>query len=197
MGTIAVTRLEQLPLAQCMNKTSYFPNWLPSPRSWVMAIKLVIPAYVGATVIFAFEFWRYSLVGGLLAITHGSDSMFFFMISGGALILAFAWFLVLVGIYALLLKLLWSKPPKWLCLPKFGTLIIRDFGILVLSIFPIAVLFALYVLLIRNPEETFTNLGTPRITYDVFLLRFSWLWTVAAAYLYQWFTRRNLVNSQH
>jgi hypothetical protein len=162
----------------------------------MMAVKLAIPAYLGATVIFAFEFWRYSLVGGLLAITGNEGLVFFFAVSAVALLLALIWFLILAGIYTLLLKFLWSKPPRWLSLPRFRALVVRDFGVLVLSILPIIVIFAIYILFFTSFKQTFADLKTARLTYDLFLLRFSWLWLVSAAYLYQWCPRKTFEHSK-
>jgi hypothetical protein len=162
----------------------------------MMAVKLVIPAYLGATVIFAFEFWRYSLVGGFLAIT-GKEGLIFFFAATVALLLALIWFLILAGIYTLLLKLLWSKPPRWLILPGLRALVIRDFGVLVLSTLPIIAIFAIYILFFTSLTQTFADLKTPRLTYDLFLLRFSWLWLVSAAYLYQWCTRKTFEHGKH
>lgn len=162
----------------------------------MMAIKLAIPAYFGATVIFAFEFWRYSLVGSFLAITGNEGSIFFFAVSAVALLLALIWFLILVGIYTLLLKLLWSKPPRWLSPPGFRALIIRDFGVLLLSILPVIAIFAIYILFITSLKQAFADLRTPRLTYDLFLLRFSWLWFISAAYLYQWSMRKTFEHSK-
>ncbi len=175
-----------------MNNKIWFPTWLPYPKSWMMAIKLAIPAYIGATVLFAFEFWRYLIVGGigLLSITNNSSLIFFFAVSVIALLLALIWFLILTRVYALLLKFLWSNPPQWLILPKFRALVIRDFGILVLSILPIVVIFAIYILFFTSFKQTFTDLRTPRLNYDLFLLRFWWLWLISAAYLYQWCQKR-------
>jgi hypothetical protein len=178
-----------------MTKTSWFHRWLPYPRAWMMAVKLAIPAYFGGTVIFAFEFWRYSLVGGLLATTGNEGLILFFTISAIALLVAFMWFLILTGLYMVLLKLLWSKPPRWLILPRFRALVVRDFGVLVLSILPIIAIFAIYILFATGLEQTFTDLKTPKLTYDLFLLRFSWLWLVSAAYLYQWCTRKAFEHS--
>jgi hypothetical protein len=168
-----------------MSKISWFPICLPDLKSCMMAMRLAIPAYFGATVIFAFEFWRYSLVGSLLAITGNDGLIFFFVFAVGALLLAFIWFLILAGIYVLSLKFLWSNAPQWLRLPKFSLLVIRDFGILVLSILPIVVMFTIYILFITGLKQSFADLRTPKLTYDIFLLRFWWLWFISAAYLYQ------------
>ncbi|WP_414566529.1 MULTISPECIES: hypothetical protein [unclassified Anabaena] len=176
-----------------MNKTSWFPSWLPCPLSWMMAIRLAIPAYFGATVVFGFEFWRYSLVGSFLAITDIDSSIFFLIVSVIALLLGLIWFLILAGIYRLLLKIMWSNPPQWLKLPKFRLLVIRDFGILVLSILPIVGIFAIHILLITNLQYTYNNLRTPRLTYDILLLRFWWIWLISAAHFYQVFMNKLLV----
>ncbi|MBD2163862.1 hypothetical protein H6G04_05520 [Calothrix membranacea FACHB-236] len=175
-----------------MTNKTWFPAWLPYPRSWMMAIKLAIPAYVGATVAVAFEFWRYSILGGLLAVTGNDGVIFFFLSSAIALLFALIWFLILTKLYKFLLKLLWSNPPQWLCLPKFKTLVMRDFGILVLSILPIVAIFAIYIFFVTSYKQTLANLRTPRLTYDIFLLRYSWLWLISAAYLYQWSTKKVL-----
>ncbi|MEH2236135.1 hypothetical protein [Nostoc sp.] len=181
-----------------MSNKSWFPAWLPYPKSWMMAIRLAIPAYIGATVLFAFEFWRYLLVGGLgfLSITSNGGLIFFFGVSAIALLLALIWFLILTRVYAFLLKLLWSNPPQWLILPKFRSLVIRDFGILVLSILPIVAVFAIYILFVSSFKQTFADLRTPRLTYDIFLLRSWWLWFISAAYLYQWCIKKSSVHDK-
>ncbi|MBD2616285.1 hypothetical protein H6G94_34465 [Nostoc punctiforme FACHB-252] len=181
-----------------MNNKSWFPAWLPYPKSWMMAIRLAIPAYIGATVLFAFEFWRYLLVGGLgiLSITNKSHLIFFFGVSAIALLLSLIWFLILTKVYALLLNVLWSNPPQWLILPKLRYLLIRDFGILVLSTFPIVLIFAIYILFFTGFKQTFTNLRTLRLTYDLFLLRLWWLWLIFAAYLYQWCITKSSVHNK-
>jgi hypothetical protein len=70
--------------------------------------------------------------------------------------------LILAGVYVILLKLLWSNPPKCLSLPKFRSLVIRDFGILVASCFPIVIVFAAYILFATSLKQTFFDLRTPR-----------------------------------
>jgi hypothetical protein len=182
-----------------MSNKSLFPAWLPYSKSWMMAIKLAIPAYFGATVVLAFEFWRYSLVGGLIAVTGNASNnglIFFFAVAAIALLLALIWFLILTRVYALLLKLLWSNPPQWLILPKFRSLVIRDFGILVLSILPIVAIFAIYILFVSSFKQTFADLRTPRLTYDIFLLRFWWLWFISAACFYQRCTRKSSMHDK-
>ncbi|WP_414530081.1 hypothetical protein [Nodularia chucula] len=179
-----------------MSKSSLFPAWLPKPKSWLMAVRLAIPAYFGATVVLAFEFWRYAFLGSLLAVTSNNGLIPFFVFSVIALVLALIWFLILTGVYKLLLKLLWSNPPQWLRLPTFKSLVIRDFGILVLSLVPILIIFTIYILFVTSYRQTFNDFRTPRLTYDIFLLRFFWLWFISTAYLYELSTRKNIVRDK-
>ena len=197
-----------------MSKVRQFLNWvikeLPYPRAWMMAFKLAIPAYLGAIVILIFEFWRHLVLGCIFTIafitiddknignrTIGSETVLVpFLFSAFVLFLALIWFLIMAGLYSLFLKLLWSNPPQWLRLPEFKALIIRDFGILVLSLLPI-VFFFLYVLFTTTGKQILGDFNTPRLTLrsinDLFLLRFSWLWFISAAYLYQWKIRKSAV----
>lgn len=161
-----------------------------------MAIKLAIPAYLFATVILAFEFWRY-FIGGCLSPILGYDGLVvFFAFSAVLLLLGLIWFLILAGIYTLLLKFLWSKPPQWLSTPRFRVLIIRDFRILVLSALPITVIFVIYVLFATGSKRIFADIRASRLTYDMFVFKFSWLWLISAAYLYQWSANKAFESSK-
>jgi hypothetical protein len=179
-----------------MNKTRWFPDWVPSLRSWMMAIKLAVPAYCCATVVLAFEVWRFFLLGGIFAMTGTEGLAFFFLISIGALLLSLVWFLALAGLYALILKALWSNPPQWLRLPKIETLVNRDFGILVSSVFPISVMFLIYAFFSVSFRENLFIAKPLRLTYDLFLLKFAWVWLISAACSYQGYltTRLRLSN---
>jgi hypothetical protein len=131
-----------------MKNNRFWLGFLPHPKSWLKALALSIPAYGGATVVFAFEFWRYSIVGCIVATasTEPEGSKLFFAIGAIALILSLLWLLLLVGVYSLFLKLLWSNPPLWSSPPKIGKLLIRDFPILVVAVLPIVALYAMQVL---------------------------------------------------
>ena len=169
-----------------MNNRSLFP----SLKSWIFAIKLAIPAYLGATVVFGFEFWRYSAFAVILAINGNEGLSFCLAISMIALLLCLLWFLFLAGIYKLLLNILWSKPPQWIKLPKLKYLVLRDFSILVISTFPIVVILLVYISFITSFKEVFADMKTPKLSYDSLLLKFSWLWMICAASLYQWCDRK-------
>jgi|GEM_PF-5244884 len=109
-------------------------SWFPYPKAWIMAIKLQIPAYFGACVIFGSYFWLFFLFALVFLSSDLEASTLCFMISAGVIFLGLIWFLLIVGIYQLFLKFLWSNPPKWLALPNFQTLVIRDFGILIIDL---------------------------------------------------------------
>lgn len=151
-----------------------------------MAIRLAVPAYCCATVIPAFEVWRLLLLAGTFAVTGTEGLTLFLLGSFGALLLSLVWFLAWVGAYALLLKILWSNPPQWLKLPKFSILINRDFSVLVLAVLPIAIAVCIYTgftpILRQNP---FTEKSL-KLTYELLLPKFAWIWLIAAACFYQW-----------
>jgi hypothetical protein len=56
------------------------------------------------------------------------------------------WFTFLGVCYRLLLKFLWSNPPKWLQTPSFRDLLIRDFSTMVLATIPIVLIYEAYLL---------------------------------------------------
>lgn len=160
------------------------PVWVPSLKSWTLAIRLAIPAYGLATVVPAFEVWRFFLLGTLLSFSGIEGLLFLFAISLLYLLLALLWFLFWAGAYSLLLKLLWSDPPVWLRLPKTPVLVNRDFGVLVTSVLPIAIAFLIHVGLRLSLAYNLPTIESFRLTYETFLLNFSWLWFISAVFLY-------------
>lgn len=166
-------------------------TWVPSFGAWCKAAKLAIPAYFCATVVFAFNVWRFFLLGGIAAIAGaGLEGLgFFLLFSLGILFLSLIWFIVWTGVYRFLLKVLWSNPPQWLKLPSNSTMAKRDFSILTLSTLPITTIFLLYVAFNVSLRREFLSTPSLKLTYDVFLLKFSWLWFICAACLYQQWDR--------
>lgn len=160
------------------------PMWVPSLKSWTLAIRLAIPAYGLAMVVPAFEVWRFFLLGTLLSFSGIEGLLFFFAISLLSLMLSLLWFLLWAGAYSLLLKLLWSNPPEWLRLPKTLVLVNRDFGVLVTSVLPIAIVFLAHVGLRTSLLYDLPMTKSFRLTYETFLLDFSWLWFISAVFLY-------------
>jgi hypothetical protein len=151
-----------------------------------MALALAIPAYAGV-VVGAFQFWRYSIVGCIIAAasTSPSDSQSFFAIGVFFLVLALLWLLLLVGVYSLLLKFLWDNPPLWSRPPKVGKLLIRDFPILVISVLPIVAVFAMQTFGVATINVLSDGMRVPRLSYDELLIRFWGFWLITSAYLYQ------------
>ena len=173
-------------------------TWVPSFGAWWKAAKLAIPAYCCATVIFAFNVWRFFLLGGIFVITgSGLEGLGFgLLFSLGILFLSLIWFILWSEIYTFLLKVLWSNPPQWLKLPTNSTMAKRDFSILTLSTLPITVLFLVYVAFNVSLRQEFLSAPSLRLTYDAFLLKFSWLWFISAACLYQQWDRVVLSRSR-
>ncbi|MEH2465227.1 MAG: hypothetical protein V7K23_16080, partial [Nostoc sp.] len=71
----------------------------------------------------------------------------------------------------------------------------QPFGILVLSILPIVGIFTIYTLFITGLKQSLTDFRTPKLSYDVFLLRFWWLWFIFAAYLYKFLMKKKVFSS--
>ena len=159
---------------------------LPSISAWVKAAKLAIPAYGCATVVMSAAVWQFLLIGGIAGLAGAGLEGFGFclMLSAVALSMSIIWFLLWTGIYGLVLKLLWSKPPKWLALPDAITLAQRDFPILTLSTLPIAILFLLRIALNVSLRQSLQSPPSFSLSYDAFFLKFFWLWLMSASALY-------------
>lgn len=161
-------------------------SYVPSLNALLKAAKLSLPAYGCGTVIFSSATWQFLLIGGIAGVSGGGIESFGFclMISVGTLAVSIAWFLLWTGLYSVVLKLLWAKPPRWLALPTQSTLANRDFPILTLSTLPVAVLFLLHIALNASLRHTLQSPPPLRLGYDAFLLKFFWLWFVSATSLY-------------
>ena len=172
-----------------MSKTDSLPVWVPTRKAWTMAIRLAVPAYALAAIVPAVELWRFVLLGTLLSFVGIEEGLLGFAVALLFLLLGLLWFLFCAAAYSLLLRLLWSSPPKYLKLPMLSTLINRDFGILVTATLPVAITFFAYVGL---EPSLYYHLPTPstfRLSYETFLLECSWIWFVCAVFLYHSYYR--------
>ena len=88
-----------------------------------MAIRLAVPAYALAAIAPAVELWRFVLLGTLLSFVGIEEGLIGFAVSLLFLLFGLLWFLFCAGAYSLLLRLLWSSPPKYLKLPTLSTLV--------------------------------------------------------------------------
>ena len=154
-----------------------------------MAIRLAVPAYALAAIAPVVELWHYFLLGTLLSFVGVKEGLLAFAVSLLFLLFGLLWFLFCAGAYSLLLRLLWSSPPKYLKLPTLPTLINRDFGILVTATLPVAITFFTYVGLEPSLYYHLPTFSLFRLSYKTFLLELSWLWFVCAVFLYHGYYR--------
>ncbi len=97
--------------------------WFPSLSSWLKALALVIPTWAGAVVIPSLYGCLCFLLLVLSAATQYPLWAIGFWAGFGSLFLvgSLFWYLLLVGLYSLVLRSLWSEVPqifRWLELPK-------------------------------------------------------------------------------
>ena len=152
-----------------------------------MAIRLAIPAYGLAAVAPAFFVWQSLFLGAAVVLSGAAgveDILFVLALFSVPLLLGALWFLFWAGAYALLLRLLWSSPPKWLRLPQMSTLVNRDFGVLVSATLPLAITFLLQVGMKVSLRHRFPSFSSLRLSYETFLLESFWLWFISAVFLY-------------
>ena len=151
-----------------------------------MAIRLAIPAYGIASVALAIEVWRACFLGLLLAFAGVEGLLLGLASSLLFLLLSLLWFLLWSAAYALLLRLFWSSPPKWLRLPSFATLVNRDFGILISASLPVAITCFVRFGLRFHPHFYSADFSSFRLRdeYSLFVLEAFWLWFVAAVFCY-------------
>ncbi|WP_084386906.1 type II toxin-antitoxin system RelE/ParE family toxin [Anabaena sp. CA = ATCC 33047] len=84
--------------------------------------------------------------------------------------------------------------------PNRWTLVDEDVRRCLTRKFPYAILYTIEqdnILIFTSLQQTYTDLKRPRLTYDIFLLRFWWLWLISAAYLYQFAMRKITEHGKH
>lgn len=164
-------------------------------------LKLSLIFYVGATGAFLCFTWFHVL----LAIVAGlslNDWEFFILygvISLATLLCGLVWFLLLNGLYLLLLRLLWAKPPTWIRITQGRRDTVVSFLIGAVSCLPVTAL-ALRSLSHRygGTEVLIRELAAGRdegaMTATV-TLHYWWIWFLVAIALYfcleslsQWFS---------
>ena len=157
----------------------------PSFRAWRNALLLFIPAYGAATVVFLFAFWLFFLTFCILLPWY--DTAFLFFLGTGliALVVGSIWYLLVNLLYSLLLRLLWDKPPSWLRSPQSLKQNLAHLGVAIAATFPIAAIYIIQ-LLWRSHLEVLTKIDYKAIYAPDLMLKLSWLWLMAAAYIYQW-----------
>ena len=157
----------------------------PTFRAWRNSLLLFIPAYGAGTVVFLFAFWLFFLTFCILLPWYDIAFLFFLGMGLIALVVASIWYLLVNFLYSLLLHLLWDKPPSWLKSPKSLKQNLAHLGIAIAATFPIAAIYIIHLLWVAN-LEVLTKIDYKSIYAPDLMLKLSWLWIIAAAYVYQW-----------
>ena len=157
----------------------------PTFRAWRNALLLFIPAYGAGTVVFLFAFWLFFLTFCVLLPHY--DTAFLFFLGMGLLFLfiGLIWYLLVNFLYFLLLRFLWDKPPLFLRPPRSLKQNLINLAIAIAATFPLAAIYVIHLLWMTN-IEVLTKIDYKSTYVPDFMLKLSWLWLIAAAYIYQW-----------
>lgn len=157
----------------------------PSFKAWRNALCLFIPAYGAGAVVFLFAFWLFFLVFCILLPWYETALLFFLGMGLLFLFTASVWYLLVNFLYSLFLRLLWDKPPSWLLSPQSLKQNLAHLGVAIAATFPIAATYIIHLLWISN-LEALTKIDYKSIYAPDLMLKLSWLWIIAATYVYNW-----------
>ena len=161
----------------------------PTFKAWRNALLLFIPAYGAATVVFIFLFWLIFLTFCVLIPWYEPVFLFFLGMALTTLLIGSLWYLLINFLYSRFLRLLWEKPPLWLKSPQSFKQNIAHLGVAIAATFPIAAVYVIYLLWVGGFEaliDSYTEPNIKSIPAPDVMLKLSWLWIIAAAYIYQW-----------
>lgn len=169
-----------------------YPKWFPCPGSWLKALALAIPAYLGV-MLFPLIFWSALYISIGLTPTPGDHALNAFLFSFSVLLVGLTMYLILTFGYSLLLRLLWSSPPRWLSPSFHWKSLVGNYAIITGATLPVSAMFIFYVSLKTHIKITtgydlhyiYTDPDTLRSTsFLVHLIEQSiWLWLITAAFL--------------
>jgi hypothetical protein len=162
-------------------------KFFPSLSSWVHAAELCIPAYAGV-LLFPFFFWSAFLLSIVSTCLGDVETSIILLISAiGMLLMGVGAYQLILLLYGLVLKVFWTNPPRAIAPPKFKASL-HSFGILTFATLPLAIIYCV-IIAAEVHVETSTGMEIMKRPDFMahFLMRFFWLWLIAAAYLYQWF----------
>jgi hypothetical protein len=162
-----------------MKHSIFFPNH----TSWLNALKIIIPGYLCGVGAFAFSFWQYAFVSIVLSATQTTNPAGMLIIALLALLAGIAWYFLLILVFSLLLRLLWSNPPEWIKPSMHWFRVFYDFSVIFFATLPIFLIFLASVS--TNQSINLIEPANHQFHLEKVLLNFSWLWIIVAAYLYQ------------
>ncbi len=153
---------------------------MPNSQDWIKALKLLIASYCGA-VVFMFVFWVDIFIAIFLSIaTLNSTPLIFGFFGLGILFVGLVWFILTAFVWAGILRLFWSDPPKWISPTLDIQTIALNYGISVWATLPISIIWFIKV----SANAQLDLLDFPKVfrTYppDLIISLF-WLWFIVAA----------------
>jgi hypothetical protein len=163
-------------------------NWFPYPSAWLKALGLAVPTWIGATTVFTLEIWHFIFLFVLAVVKRApSDALTgFLLFATGALGVSLVWYLLLVSLYSLLVRSLWSELPQfllWIKPPKQKRDILFGWAVSTLAVLVGAAPFLLSAFYSsRLIIETIELRG---ITIEEAVGKMFVGWYVTAAFLYQ------------
>lgn len=162
-----------------------YPAWIPYPRSWMKAFKTAIPTFYGGVIVALLEVWRFAFMGGGLVWFSPSSVPFFVGMMLLAVLLGFVVYLAELGIWSLLLRLLWSNPPKWLKVNTWRYILLGYLIAIMATMVAVPITFHILSipLIFQNGTIAEKLQNTGRLPEILAKLAVPWL--IVAAYLYQ------------
>lgn len=166
-------------------------KWFPYPSSWVKALGLAVPFWMGAVGVFSLMSWQFIFLFILAVVNRSPIPNIFLIFAAGISIASLIWYLVLTVLYSLLLHLLWREVPKslnWIKPPKSWKSILFGWAVSTLA--------ALVPALLLLPHSSYSFYSSHRFSEILEKLEYVEFteeaigkmfvgWYAMAAYLYQ------------
>lgn len=194
MFLIFIVALVLINLIPVVTKKPFI--WFPSFGSILRALALVVPTWIGSVVIPSLYGCLCFFLLVLSAITQAPSGAIGIWALFGSLFLvgSLFWYLLLVGLYSLVLRLLWSEVPqffRWLELPKKKRNIL--FGWVASTIAVLIGVSPLVLLVLLSRDFTGVNVRyrpdllnqLTAAKMEAIFDRVFVIWFVVCAYLYQ------------
>ena len=170
--------------------------WFPSPSSWLKALALVVPTWIGLVVFPSLYGCLCFLLLVLSVATQAPLGAIGIWALFGSLFLvgSLFWYLLLVGLYSFVSRLLWSEVPqflRWLELPKkkrdiFFGWVASTLAVLI-GVSPLVMLVLLFYdftgVNVRYRPDLLNQLTAAKM--EAIFDRVFIMWFVVCAYLYQ------------
>lgn len=174
-------------------------KWFAYPSSWLKALGLAAPNWIGVVGVFSLLFWQFIFLFILAVVDRSPSPAIFLVFAAGVLVASLIWYVLLILLYSLFLRLLWKQVPQclsWIKPPRIWQAIFFGWAVSTLAALVPALLFlpfTSYSFYSSNRvTEILEKLNHVRITEEAIAKMFG-IWYIVAAYLYQ---ARSLLRSR-